>query len=401
MGSDAATDQGISGRRNAGRERLRTLAMEDPALADTLAALWNPDDFAARLGEAAARLGLDLGAGEISELTRLGPQDAPLPIDPPRGWLPARVAGEGGDARVAWAWFGERRLLEPFYEESLAAVAYAPFNRLFGFSTRLAELAPPPEATRPAGLVFHMSRCGSTLVAQMLAALEGAVVVSEAPPIDAVVRMDTAAVGLDAAGHARLLRAMVGAFGRPRHRTHDGGTRFFLKLDSWHARALPLFRRAFPATPWIFLIRDPVEVLVSHLRRPGMQTAGLLPAEVTGVEWEASGSPYAAAALAGICEAAEQGFGAGGGLVVDYAELPEALGARVLPHFGVTPSEADGHAMAAAAGRDAKQPANAFAPDARAKQAAATPAVRAVAAGRLADAYACLDALRPASARSG
>ena len=139
-----------------------------------------------------------------------------------------------------------------------------------------------------------------------------------------------AAGEFDAAGHAQLLRAMVGAFGRPR--TSNVGPRLFLKLDSWHARALPLFRQAFPATPWIFVIRDPVEVLVSHLRRPGMQAAGVLPASITGVDWRAGDPPerYAAAALAGMCEAAEHAYAAGGGLVVNYTEAGAADQIRAL-----------------------------------------------------------------------
>ena len=41
---------------------------------------------------------------------------------------------------------------------------------------------------RPSGFIFHMSRCGSTVISQMLAALAEHVVVSEAGPIDALAR---------------------------------------------------------------------------------------------------------------------------------------------------------------------------------------------------------------------
>ncbi len=350
MGPDASIHP-----RFAVREPLRALVAADAALAASLADAWNPADFAGRLAAAAGGRGVDVSAAEIGEMLQHGLRAPPLlAIAPTPGWLPARVTSAGSDARVEWVWFGARRLIEPFYEESLGAVRHSPFNRLFGFSTHLAGLRAASDAPAPAGLVFHMSRCGSTLVAQMLAALPGTTVVSEAPPIDAVVRLDAAAAGLDAASHAQLLRAMVGAVGQPR----AGETRLYLKLDSWHARALPLFRRAFPATPWVFLIREPVEVLVSHLRKPGMQAAGLLPAQAIGVAWqdEATREANTAAALAAICEAAEQAAGAGGGLVVNYDELPDALAARILPHFGVRPSEAEAQVVAAVAGRDAKQP---------------------------------------------
>ena len=123
-----------------------------------------------------------------------------------------------------------------------------------------------------------MSRCGSTLVSQMLATPAANLVVSEAEPIDAVVRARQARPDLSEDEHALWLTWIIGALGQPR-----GGERhYFIKLDSWHTLALPLFRRAFPDVPWIFLYRDPVEVIVSqtdHARPandPGTLDIGLL-----------------------------------------------------------------------------------------------------------------------------
>jgi len=123
-------------------------------------------------------------------------------------------------------------------------------------STPLADLADragPLPGLAPSGLIFHMSRCGSTLVCQMLAACGANIVVSEPPPIDAIVRS-----GMGGADRVTSLRAMSGAIS---HVRSDGETRYFIKLDSWHARALPLFRWAFPATPWVFLYREPAAVM--------------------------------------------------------------------------------------------------------------------------------------------
>ena len=46
---------------------------------------------------------------------------------------------------------------------------------------------------------------------------------------------------------------------------------YFVKFDSWNTLDLALIRRAFPDVPWIFLYRDPVEVIVSHMRQRGSQ----------------------------------------------------------------------------------------------------------------------------------
>lgn len=371
--------------------RLRAAVLADAALADELLEIWRPEDFAARAADAAGAVGVRLDAGKIAARLAKRPGDAVADdAAPPPGWLPARVTEQAGELVVDWIFLGARRLTEPFYEELLGAAASLPFNRLFGLCTRLAS-APASDAAAPAGLIFHMSRCGSTLVSQMLAASDANLVVSEAPPIDAVVRMDPGKAGVDAAGHAALLAAIVGAFGH----AGGGGRRLFVKLDSWHTRAMPLFRRAFPSTPWVFLYRDPTEVMVSHMRRRGMHLApDLVAPSFLGVEWrgEAPDEDYAARVLAAICEAALAACRDGGGLLVNYSELPGALTDRILPHFGVDASPEDLAVMRAVAERDAKHPLHAFAPNSAAKQAAATPAIHAAVQRRLADVYARLEA---------
>jgi len=308
---------------------------------------------------------------------------------PGPGWLPAKVRGEAGELMLDWAWFGRQRLTEPFYEESLAKAAGGAGRRVSTPLAALADQPAAPAALEPSGLIFHMSRCGSTLVSQMLAACEANIVVSEAPPIDGVVRS-----GLPDADRVALLRAMARALGQVRN---PGETRLFVKLDSWHARALPLFRAAFPATPWVFLYREPSAVMVSHARRVGMQMVSeLVPPAFYGLgaEGRTWGEDYVAQVLGATCAAAAQGYASGGGLLVNYDELPQALGTRILPHFGVTPAPQEIEAMARTARFDAKAPGAPFIPDVEAKRSAATPEIDAAVQRHLAEVYARLEGLR-------
>ena len=103
---------------------------------------------------------------------------------------------------------------------------------------------------RPAGFIFHMSRCGSTLVAQMLAALPENRVLSEPTAINAVIRAALLDARIPRATLVDWLRTVVGLLGCPL----EGESRYFVKLDCWHVLALPLIVEAFPETPWIFLI---------------------------------------------------------------------------------------------------------------------------------------------------
>ena len=245
---------------------------------------------------------------------------------------------------------------------------------------------------RPSGFILHMSHCGSTLVSQMLASLSHNVVVSEAAPIDAAVQI----------GQVETLAAMVAAFGRKRGNERG----YFLKLDCWHALALSLFRRAFPEVPWVFLYRDPVEVLVSQVRQRGAQMVpefvhpslyGL--GDIGGIPNE----DYCARVLEKICSAASANMDDGSGLLVNYNELPQAAWTKILPHFGVTPSESDDQAMRCAARQDAKAPRSEFVSDSAVKQLEASAATRMAAKTHLAGVYRALEALRgaaqPAQAR--
>jgi hypothetical protein len=130
-----------------------------------------------------------------------------------------------------------------------------------------------------------------------------------------------------------------------------------VKLDAWHALALPLLVQAFPEVPWLFLYRDPVDVMQSQARMPGIHTVpGVLPSEVVGIEGgeHMSQTEYCARVLARICDAVVAHWPVGRGLLLNYSELRSGIPARVLCHFAleVTPTEAA--AMHSAAARDSK-----------------------------------------------
>ncbi len=89
-------------------------------------------------------------------------------------WMPIRVYQEQGEPMLDWAYFGSARFVEPFFEDTVAKVLRRSFSLLFRQQTPLSildELQLLAPGVAPTGFIFHMSRCGSTLVSQMLAAL--------------------------------------------------------------------------------------------------------------------------------------------------------------------------------------------------------------------------------------
>lgn len=358
--------------------------LADPDLQRRLDASVFPEAFAAAVEPAARELGI---APE-----RLRPVARPAPTGAeasrawaPPGWLPVRVHDDPEGPIVDWACFGDRPLAESFYHDSVAAAVARPFNRLFRHATRLDDLiadARPDEAPPLAGLVFHMSRCGSTLVSQMLGAVPGTLSLSEPGPLDSVVRL--AVAGRLPRGQAvAALRATASALARRRR----GEAAAVIKLDSWHVLALPLLREAFPGVPWVYLFREPVEVLVSHMRMRGYQTVpSLMPEGLYRLDGLSAAEPerLCAAILAQFHATALPAIEAGAGLAIDYAALPDAAD-RIASHFGLSPGEAAYAGMMQVASRDAKAQVRAFVPDAAAKRREGNDAVRAAAAEWLAE----------------
>jgi hypothetical protein len=285
------------------------------------------------------------------------------------------------------------RFRDPFYDDTITRALARPFALLCRREVPIEELDAAPAAP-PAGFVFHLSRCGSTLITRMLAAVPGHVVASE-PSLLELLLDPRAPAPWDEAARIRWLRAVVTALG---WRRFGDERRLFVKLAPWLTLLLPLVRRAFPAVPWIFVVRDPVEVMVSNLRTPGGRIfPGALDDRLVGVPLaEAvamSQEEYLARLLGRLCEAALAHLG-DGGRVVDYRDLPACVTDELPAHFGLGLDAHDRDRMRAVTGVHAKAPHLPWREDSAAKQRAADAEVRDAAARWVAGPYARLLAAR-------
>lgn len=310
---------------------------------------------------------------------------------PPRlaGWTPIAVRGDGQGTVVRWCFTEGVQFDEPFFEQTIDRCLRDPFRLLFWRETgtdALAALACEAPGLEPAGFIFHMSRSGSTLVAQMLASLPQVLVVSEAGPLDAALRT----------GEVDPLRWMLSALGRPRRAAQ---TQLVVKLDAWAIFALPLVRRAFPDVPCVFVYRDPVEVVASHLGHRGYHTVpGTLAPEWLGLPDGRLDSlepeQYIAAVLGAICNAGVTGARTGGLTLVNYDSLPGAVAATVAPLFGIAAGRGERAAFARSAEKDAKNPCLPFVPDGAEKRRRASARTREAVDTWLRPAYDALEQLR-------
>jgi len=295
-------------------------------------------------------------------------------------WIPCNIAWDGVTPMVEWVYYAEPRYPEPFFSETLERSMQRPFNVLFRQRTSMETLerwAERSPGIPPAGFIFHVSRCGSTLITNLLGTLPSVLKISEAAPIDALLRARMRNPQISEAALASWLRALVSALGQ---RREEQQSRLFIKFDAWNTVNLSVIKAAFPEVPWIFVYRDPVEVMVSALRHRGAHMVPMaLPPALFGMEiMESVQIPteqFGARVLKAIYEAGLQGHSLGKSLLINYTELPNAVTQQIAPFFGCEPGAQENEAMREESLNDAKNRAI-FVPDSEQKQKDASVQVR-------------------------
>lgn len=283
-------------------------------------------------------------------------------------WLPVRLYERDGGIFADWIFLGRKRFTEPFHDSTLEMRMYDHFNVLFQRRTPfefLGEFYEKSPGIAPNGLIFHISRCGSTLVTQMLAALEKNIVISECSLLERIL-----GAGVSDEQKIEWFRWMVNAHAQKRFPSEEN---LFIKFDSWSIFDLPLIEKAFPGVPWIFMYREPVEVLVSQVRMAGMQMIpGQIGAIFPGMDvhqiLEFSTEERYARTIAAFCQAGIENAANPLGRFINYTQLPEAVTGEICEHFNLKFSAEDIEKMKDSSKRNAKNPREKFSADGEEKR---------------------------------
>lgn len=285
-------------------------------------------------------------------------------------WLPYNVRREVAGTLIDWCHVPDRTLRDPFFDQTIRRRIRDEGAQTRTTSERALADLQPDDGSRFGGFIFHGSRCGSTLAAQMLTAVPRFSVISE-PLI------------LDSASDLR--DEILGAFLRW---AACGGRMLFVKFS---ARAIV---DALPvaAAPALFLYRDPLEVVVAlagtgervppgvgGLLDVGAETAARMrPAEF----WSrVVGRQYEAAARKGL-------------RFVNYEQLLGDPARCLRDALDLDLSRSELQSMQSATSQNAKAPSKSFADDRDVKRRAATRDVRAAVLRWAREPYERLEALR-------
>jgi hypothetical protein len=193
-------------------------------------------------------------------------------IDPKdlKGWMPAFITKERcpmswpqraqlqvlnthiQDANLVWLNLNGLRLTAPWlFGEYQRAKQAAVTNVDF-----LTQIQRTSNSIAPTGFIFHVGKCGSTLLKNMLARIPENLALGEPEVVNQIL------YARDVSLRATWLQGAVNAMGQ----AYTGLEKhYFIKFASICVPRMGLIRQIFPDVPAVFLYRDPVEVIHSVL----------------------------------------------------------------------------------------------------------------------------------------
>jgi len=245
---------------------------------------------------------------------------------------------------------------------------------------------------KPAAFIFHLSRCGSTVLSEMFRPLHKYQIVAESEAIGNMFQTFNCS-------HEKQVIALQNMIGLFQRSLRPNDEELIFKLSSWNAVTIRIFQVAFPDTPCFFLYRDPAEVMVSMLRKPpawlnrkkiavkleenkrtgnGNLQRDFYTEMLARVHYEdtLSDTELYARLLGDICQCivdAPQPV-----LSMDYTSLPESMPNIIAPYFGLEIENTDLNRIMAASQLDTKEIGSrkSFVPDSEKKQKAVTAEIK-------------------------
>ena len=223
----------------------------------------------------------------------------------------------------------------------------------------LLQLADEVATSKPAGFIFHLSRCGSTLVSRSIATSESCRVVAESELLTAVLQDQQ----LDQEQRNSALKLMLALQGKLRGKEQH----LVVKWNAWDLCFLQQVKQLYPRTPLVFLSRQPLDILASHQKSAGWHMVPL------DKQLSLFGLPLAQCAgnllhyqqlvlhqlMQWILDSAELELA----LIVDYQQLPQAVETQILPFLGLFFSSVEIQMMKQSQQQYSKNPQQLFQPD--------------------------------------
>jgi len=190
-------------------------------------------------------------------------------------WLPSKLFERDGELFLEWIFLWDIHFEQPFFDTTLWRCNT--IDSMKGDEKKgkritsidfLEEVAQTVDFITPGLFIFHTSRCGSTLVSQVLSLESRNIVYSEYLIIDAILRATIDGEIIQEEKRKKWLLNLIKIMGQIRFPVEK---QMIIKLNSWHFAFHKLFRELYPDKPFAILYREPDAILLSNNKRWGIQ----------------------------------------------------------------------------------------------------------------------------------
>lgn len=198
----------------------------------------------------------------------LSKEDLLLKLEEYPGLIPVSLDIE--NEQIIWLDVEKYHFYEGFFHQSLYLFSAFKQSNVTSFTSDfnvLKDAAIVSDSLKPAGFIFHASRCGSTLLAKVLSRSKENLVLSEAGPHNSVwqVFSKNGTVSIDHDPENKLIyKNLLLAMARRRLDSHQ---RFFIKFTSFNIHFFEFIHSVFSDVPALFLSREIPEILDSLKKR--------------------------------------------------------------------------------------------------------------------------------------
>ncbi len=281
-------------------------------------------------------------------------------------WLPYRY--DAKTRSIQWC-LPAGHATEPFHDEYIGRCQRSLLiNQFIRPRTSLDALitgTTPSKLTQPAGFIFHLSRCGSTLLSGCLSELDDTCILSESQLLTDILLDDS----LSRDDKARVLPQLIHLQGS----SIANRDKIIIKWNAWDIFHWRLLRELYSKTPAIFLVRNPLEILASHARQAGRHMSGDKSVEVVHpvfVEGCSHGDvrELRIQVLRALMEEMRGVANEPGVELIDYDALDEMQIQQAAEHFGLTIKAEERLRIRRRMVVHSKQPDKVFQADGQAKQ---------------------------------
>jgi len=135
-----------------------------------------------------------------------------------KNWIPYKLVNLQGQIHCRWLNTFNKTFIEPFFDETILKLkglnsAHSAISSVSDLSM-LEEWVAGLNSMEPTAFIFHISRCGSTLISQLLATSDQHIVLPEVPFFDDLLRLPYQHKGFTSKDASGLLMTAIKYYGQ-------------------------------------------------------------------------------------------------------------------------------------------------------------------------------------------